>query len=88
MVIVLLGMCREAGIPTLDVPRQRMSGASAVPMIKGKFGGKLWSRSGTGQVNEALCKVLCHNVCVVVQSMYELGIEATFWPDEAAVALG
>jgi hypothetical protein len=57
MVIFLLGMCREAGIPTLDVPRQWMSGAPAVPMIKGKFGGKLWSRSGTGQVNEALCKV-------------------------------
>ena len=30
-------------------------------------------------VNELLCKVLCHNLCCLVQSVYELGIEATFW---------
>jgi len=30
------------------------------------------------QVNELLCKVLCHNLCVVIQSMYELGIDPTF----------
>ncbi len=29
--------------------------------------------------NEALCKVLCHNVCCLIQSTYELGVEATFW---------
>lgn len=33
--------------------------------------------------NEALCKVLCHNLCCCVQSTYELGIEATFWGKEA-----
>jgi hypothetical protein len=48
----------------------------------------LWSRGTVGQVNEAWCKVLCHNVCVVIQSMYELGIEATFWPAEAGAATG
>lgn len=47
-------------------------------MIKAKFGERLRSKSETGQVNEALCKVLCHNLCCVIQSMYELGIEATF----------
>jgi hypothetical protein len=26
--------------------------------------------------NEALCKVLCHNRCVVIQSMYELGVDS------------
>jgi hypothetical protein len=30
------------------------------------------SKTETAQVNEALCKVLCHNLCVVIQSMYEL----------------
>ena len=53
-------------------------------MIKGKFGGKLWSKSPAGQVNEALLKVLCHNLCVLVQSIYELGIAPVFWPGEAA----
>lgn len=47
-------------------------------MIKLKFGEKLMSKVETAQVNEALCKVLCHNVCVVIQSIYELGIEAEF----------
>ena len=27
-----------------------------------------WSKA-TAQVNEALCKVLCHNICVIIQSM-------------------
>jgi transposase len=49
-------------------------------MIKGKFGGRLWSKSAVGQVNEALCKVLCHNVCVLIQSIHELGIAPVFWP--------
>ena len=30
-------------------------------------------------MNEVLCKVLCHNFCVLVQSIYELGIEPEFW---------
>lgn len=30
------------------------------------------------QVNEPLYKVLCHNLCCVIQSMYELGIEPEF----------
>jgi len=47
-------------------------------MIKSKFGQRLRSRTLTAQINEALCKVLCHNLCVVIQSVHELGIEATF----------
>ena len=57
-------------------------------MIKGKFGGKLWSRSTVGQVNEALLKVLCHNLVVLVQSIYELGIAPVFWPGEAVAVAG
>jgi hypothetical protein len=29
-------------------------------------------------LNEALCKVLCHNLCVVIQSMHELNITPEF----------
>jgi transposase len=47
-------------------------------MIKAKFGERLRSKTETAQINEALCKVLCHNLCVVIQSMYELGIEPEF----------
>jgi len=51
-------------------------------MIKEKFGTRLISRKEVAQVNEVLCKVLCHNICVVIQSMYELGIEPVFWGDQ------
>ena len=47
-------------------------------MIKAKFGQRLRSKSLTAQINEALCKVLCHNLCVVIQSMHELNITPEF----------
>jgi transposase len=50
-------------------------------MIKAKFGGSLRSKTYQAQVNEALCKVLCHNICCLIHSIYELGIEPTFWND-------
>lgn len=52
-------------------------------MIKSKFGERLRSKTETAQVNEALCKVLCHNLCVVIQSMYELGIAPEFTSEAA-----
>ena len=48
-------------------------------MIKGKFGGSVRSKSPVAQVNEVLCKILCHNICVLITSIYELGLEPTFW---------
>lgn len=54
-------------------------------MIKGKFGDALRSKTHTAQVNEALCKVLAHNICCLVASIYELGIEPTFWAEAVAV---
>jgi transposase len=48
-------------------------------MVKGKFGERLRSKTRTAQENEVLCKILCHNVCCLIQSMYELGVEPTFW---------
>jgi transposase len=47
-------------------------------MIKAKFGDSVLSRSDTGQMNEALCKVLAHNICVVISAIHELGIEPSF----------
>ena len=45
-------------------------------MIKDKFGPAVRSESDVGQVNEVLCKIMCHNVCVLVLAMHELGIES------------
>jgi transposase len=52
-------------------------------MIKTKFGDRLRSKTRTAQINEALCTVLAHNLCCLIQSMYELGIEPTFWEEAA-----
>jgi len=48
-------------------------------MIKAKFGDSLRSKTETAQINEALCKVLAHNICCLIQSMYELNIKPEFW---------
>lgn len=47
-------------------------------MIKTKFKDYVRTKDETGQFNEVLLKILCHNLCVVIQEMHELGIEADF----------
>ena len=62
----------------LEHYHRRSNGETAYPMMKAKVGDPLRSKSDVGQINEALCKVLCHNLCVLVQAMHELGIEPAF----------
>lgn len=60
-------------------------------MVKGKFGDSLRSKSDTGMVNEVLAKVLCHNICVLIQAIHELGIEPAFraeWSVAREAAIG
>lgn len=52
-------------------------------MIKAKFGIALRSKTKTAQINEALCKVLAHNICCLIQSMYELDVKPEFWSEAA-----
>ncbi len=47
-------------------------------MIKTKFGDKLKSKTFTSQKNELLCKVIAHNIVVLIHEMFELGIEPNF----------
>ena len=49
-------------------------------MIKGKFGDSVRAKSEPGQVNEILLKVLCHNICVLIQSMHEFGVTPSLEP--------
>jgi len=57
---------------------KRSNVESVFSMIKAKFGDSIRSKSDNGQVNEVLCKVLNHNICVLIQSIHELGIEPSF----------
>jgi hypothetical protein len=45
-------------------------------MIKRKFGDSLRSKSDVGQMNEVLCKVVAHNLCVLIACIHEIGLEA------------
>jgi transposase len=58
---------------------KRSNAESTIGAIKARFGGRLGSKTTVGQVNEALTKVLCHNLVVVGQSIHELGIAPMFW---------
>ena len=49
-------------------------------MVKGKFGDSVRAKSYPGQVNEILLKMLCHNICVLIQTMHELGVTPDFEP--------
>jgi len=62
---------------------KRSNVESTFSMIKAKFGDSLRSKTKTAQVNEALCKILCHNICCLIQSIFEFGIEPTFWAQES-----
>jgi transposase len=57
---------------------KRSNAETTVHMIKSKFGDSVKSKTWIAQVNEVLCKVICHNICVVIQEMHELGIKPNF----------
>lgn len=62
----------------LDHYHQRSNVESTFSMIKANFGSHLKSKTQTAQVNELLCKVLAHNICVLIQAMFELKINPVF----------
>ena len=51
---------------------------SEVSADKAKFGDLVRPKCNGGQVNEVLTKVLCHNMCILIRVMRELGVETTF----------
>ncbi len=61
---------------------RRSNVESTFSAVKRKFGDSVLSRSDAGMVNEVLCKLLCHNLCCLVQEQEELGIVPVWWKDE------
>jgi len=57
---------------------KRSNAESVFSMMKRKFGSYVRGKSSISQENEVLCKALCHNICVLIQEMFELGIKVDF----------
>jgi transposase len=57
---------------------KRSNSESTFSMMKAKFGDAIRSKTDIAMKNEALCKVLCHNICCLISAMYELGIDPKF----------
>jgi len=57
---------------------QRSNVESTFSAIKRKFGGAVRSKRFPAQVNEVLCKMLCHNLSMLVHAIHELGIDIPF----------
>jgi transposase len=56
---------------------KRSNVESTISAVKRKFGDSVRSRLDTAMKNEALAKVVCHNVCCLIQEWYELDIDPT-----------
>jgi transposase len=50
---------------------KRSNAETVFSMIKRKFGTHLYSKSEIGQINELLCRILSHNICVLIQEFFE-----------------
>jgi transposase len=61
---------------------QRSNAESLFSAVKAKFRDSLLSKVPVAMKNETLCKFLCNNICVVIQSQFELNITPVFWQDE------
>jgi hypothetical protein len=56
-------------IPTLPRPPKPIVG----------FGDSLRSKTDVAMVDETLCKILCHDLMILIHETYELGIDPVFW---------
>ena len=62
---------------------KRSNVESTFAMIKAKFGDHVRSKSDVAMVNEVLCKIICHNICCLIQESHELGIDTAFWAESS-----
>jgi transposase len=61
---------------------KRSNVESTFSAIKRKFGDHVRSKTDRAMVNEALCKIVCHNITVLIHEMRELGINPVFWAEK------
>lgn len=60
----------------------RANAETTFSMLKMKFGAALRSKTAVAQTNEALSRCVAHNLCCLIQSIFELGIDPQFSASE------
>ncbi len=75
----------------LEHYHQRSNSETAFSMVKANFWEGIKAKSETAQINEVLVKALCHNICVLVQSIFDLELDpqlgALSTPTQELIAL-
>lgn len=62
---------------------QGFSGLPCYAQHRGEFRDGLLKKFDMAMVNEVLCKILCHNLVVLIHETRELGIDPMFWSKAA-----
>lgn len=57
---------------------RRSNVESTFNMIKQKFGSDLMTKNFDANMNEILCKILCHNLCCLITAYFKLNVETVF----------
>ena len=65
-----------------DEYHARSNVESAISKLKRLFGDELASRKVVAQCNELLCRVIAHNLVIVIYQMYERGLVTEFYDPE------
>ncbi|HEU0049513.1 MAG TPA: SWIM zinc finger family protein [Nitrososphaera sp.] len=76
----IVGEYAECDCPDFELRRDLCKHILAIKLVikREHNGDGLRSRTDTAMVNEALCKILCHNLSVLIHEIHELGIECAF----------
>jgi transposase len=65
---------------------KRSNVESVFSMLKAKFGDAVRCKTDTAIRNEVYCKIIAHNLCCLIMSQFELGVEPIFWQTESSPA--
>ncbi len=66
----------------LERYHRRSNVESVFSMVKAKLRDHVRSKTDNAMVNEVLCKLLAHNICCLIMSHFEVGIEPMFWGEQ------
>jgi len=61
-----------------SIYHQRSNIETSFHMLKQRFGNHLYTKNFTANQNEIKTRVLCHNICVLIQEAFESGISLEF----------